>query len=87
MELDFDENIGLGTASVAKNAEVNSLVIKPDRFITNRIAVWRIPHTRNGEFFPAILEPYQYTEKAMVLVLSNAYYQGVSIRFVKMATE
>ena len=47
----------------------------------------RIPQTRNGEFFPAILEPYQHSEKAMVLDLADAYYQGVSTRLMKMVTE
>jgi transposase-like protein len=47
----------------------------------------RVPQTRDGEFYPALLERYQRSEKALVLALAEAYTQGVSTRKMKMITE
>ena len=46
-----------------------------------------IPQTRDGEFYPSILERYQRSEKALVLALAEAYFQGVSTRKMKQITE
>ncbi|MBA7511129.1 hypothetical protein ES705_03120 [subsurface metagenome] len=47
----------------------------------------RVPQTRDGQFYPVILERYQRSEKALVLALAEAYIQGVSTRNMKMITE
>jgi len=49
--------------------------------------VLRVPQTRDGEFYPVILERYQRSEKALVLALAEAYIQGVSTRKMQMITE
>src|SRR5690625_4514424 len=47
----------------------------------------RVPQTRDGEFYPSILERYQRSEKALVAALSEAYVQGVSTRKMAKITE
>jgi putative transposase len=49
--------------------------------------VLQVPQTRDGAFYPSILERYQRSEKALVLALAEAYLQGVSTRKMKMVTE
>ena len=42
----------------------------------------RIPRLRKGSYFPALLEPRQTAEKALVAVVQEACVQGVSTRSV-----
>lgn len=47
----------------------------------------RVPKTRDGSFYPSILERYQRSEKALVSALAEAYVQGVSTRKMARVTE
>ena len=47
----------------------------------------RVPQTREGEFYPTLLERYQRSEKTLVLALAEAYIQGVSTGRMKAITE
>ena len=88
MELDRDEHIGVG--SYERGEERRSLRNGyKSRQLYTRVGTLnlRVPQTRDGEFYPAILERYQRSEKALVLALAEAYIQGVSTRKVKMITE
>ena len=49
--------------------------------------ILQVPQTRDGAFYPSILEKYQRSEKALVAALAEAYLQGVSTRKMKMITE
>jgi putative transposase len=49
--------------------------------------VLQVPQTRDGVFYPSILERYQRSEKALVLALAEAYFQRVSTRKMKVVTE
>ena len=42
----------------------------------------RIPKLRTGSFFPSLLEPRRRAEKALVAVVQEAYFEGVSTRKV-----
>jgi putative transposase len=42
----------------------------------------RIPKLRKGSYFPAFLEPRRLAEKALTVVIQEAYFQGVSTRSV-----
>ena len=42
----------------------------------------RVPQTRDGRFFPSMLERYQRSEGALIATLAECYVQGVSTRKV-----
>jgi hypothetical protein len=42
----------------------------------------RVPQTRDGVFFPSVLERYQRSEGALISALAECYVQGVSTRKV-----
>src|ERR671939_21576 len=42
----------------------------------------RVPRVRDGSFFPSLLEPRKRAERALVVVVQEAYVQGVSTRRV-----
>lgn len=42
----------------------------------------RVPKTRDGGFYPALLEGYQRSERALICALAECYVQGVSTRKV-----
>src|SRR3954447_26384335 len=42
----------------------------------------RIPKLRRGNYFPAFLEPRRMAEKALTVVIQEAYIQGISTRSV-----
>jgi len=46
-----------------------------------------VPRTRDGEFFPFLLERYQRSEKALIAALAECYVQGVSTRRVARICE
>ena len=48
----------------------------------------RVPKTRDGGFYPTLLEGYQRSERALICALATCYVQGVSTRKVsKICTE
>ena len=40
----------------------------------------RIPKLRNGSYYPSILEQYQRVDRALISIISEAYFAGVSTR-------
>ena len=42
----------------------------------------RVPQTRDGGFYPSVLERYQRSEGALIAALGQCYFQGVSTRKV-----
>jgi len=88
MELDRDEHIGVGSYERGEERRSQRNGYKSRQLYTRVGALTlRVPQTRDGEFYPAILERYQRSEKALVLALAEAYIQGVSTRKMKMITE
>jgi len=47
----------------------------------------RVPQTRDGRFYPSLLERYQRSEGALVTALAECYVQGVSTRKVASICE
>jgi len=88
MELERDEHIGVGNYERGEDRRSQRNGFKSKTLYT-RVGslVLQVPHTRDGEFYPSILELYQRSEKALVLALAEAYLQGVSTRKMKMITE
>jgi transposase-like protein len=43
---------------------------------------WRIPKLGKGSYYPFFLEPRRMAEKALTVVMQEAYVQGVSTRSV-----
>jgi putative transposase len=88
MELERDEHIGVGNYERGENRHSHRNGYK-SRTLYTRVGtlVLQVPQTRDGAFYPSILERYQRSEKALVLALAEAYLQGVSTRKMKMVTE
>jgi len=88
MELDRDEHIGVKSYERGEDRRSQRNGYKSRQLYT-RVGplALRVPQTRDGEFYPAMLERYQRSEKALVLALAEAYIQGVSTRKMKMITE
>ena len=88
MELDRDEHIGVGSYVRGEERRSHRNGYKPRQLYTRvGTLALQVPQTRDGQFYPAILERYQRSEKALVLALAEAYIQGVSTRKMKMITE
>ena len=88
MELDRDEHIGVGSYERGEERRSQRNGYKSRQLYTRvGTLALRVPQTRDGEFYPALLERYQRSEKALVLALAEAYIQGVSTRKMKMITE
>lgn len=47
----------------------------------------RVPQTRDGRFYPSLLERYQRSEGALIAALAECYVQGVSTRKVSSICE
>jgi len=47
----------------------------------------RVPRTRDGEFFPSLLQQYQRSEAALITSLAECWVQGVSTRKVSRICE
>ena len=47
----------------------------------------RVPQTRDGRFYPSLLERYQRSEGALIAALAECYVQGVSTRKVASICE
>jgi len=88
MELERDEHIGVGNYERGEDRRSQRNGFK-SRTLYTRVGslVLQVPQTRDGAFYPSILERYQRSEKALVLALPEAYLQGVSTRKMKMITE
>jgi putative transposase len=88
MELDRDEHIGVGSYVRGEERRSQRNGYKSRQLYTRvGTLALRVPQTRDGQFYPALLERYQRSEKALVLALAEAYIQGVSTRKMKMITE
>jgi len=88
MELDRDEHIGVRSYERGEDRRSHRNGYKSRQLYTRvGTLALRVPQTRDGQFYPAILERYQRSEKALVLALAEAYIQGVSTRKMKMITE
>ena len=88
MELDRDEHIGVRSYERGEERRSQRNGYKSRQLYTRvGTLILRVPQTRDGEFYPAILERYQRSEKALVLALAEAYIHGVSTRKMKMITE
>jgi len=88
MELERDEHIGVGSYERGEERRSQRNGYK-SRTLYTRVGalVLQVPQTRDGQFYPSILERYQRSEKALVLALAEAYLQGVSTRKMKLVTE
>ena len=88
MELERDEHIGVGSYERSEDRRSQRNGYK-SRTLYTRVGslVLLVPQTRDGQFYPSILERYQRSEKALVLALAEAYLQGVSTRKMKRITE
>jgi putative transposase len=60
-----------------------------DRQLRTRVGVLdlKVPKTRDGAFYPSILERYQRSEAALISSLAECYVQGVSTRKVSRICE
>ena len=88
MELERDEHIGVGNYERGEDRRSQRNGYKSRQLYTRvGTLVLQVPQTRDGAFYPSILERYQRSEKALVLALAEAYLQGVSTRKMKMVTE
>jgi len=88
MEAERDHHIGAGPYERSTQRRTSRNGYKPRQLYT-RVGTLhlRVPQTRDGEFYPSILERYQRSEKALVAALAEAYVQGVSTRKMKKVTE
>jgi len=88
MELERDEHIGVGNYERGEDRRSQRNGYKSRQLYTRvGTLVLQVPQSRDGAFYPSILERYQRSEKALVLALAEAYLQGVSTRKMKMVTE
>jgi len=88
MELERDEHIGVGNYERGDERRTYRNGYKSRQLYTRvGTLVLQVPQTRDGAFYPSILEKYQRSEKALVAALAEAYLQGVSTRKMKMITE
>jgi len=81
MELERDEHIGVGSYERGEERRSQRNGYK-SRTLYTRVGslILQVPNTRDGQFYPSILERCQRSEKALVLALAEAYLQGVSTR-------
>jgi len=88
MELERDAHIGAESYELTGSRKTYRNGYKPRRLNTRVGSITlQIPQTRDGEFYPSILERYQRSEKALVIALAEAYVNGVSTRKMKKITE
>jgi len=88
MELERDAHIGAGSYERSGSRKTYRNGYKP-RKLNTRVGciTLQVPQTRDGEFYPSILERYQRSEKALIIALAEAYVNGVSTRNMKKITE
>jgi len=88
MELECDHHIGADRYERCEERSTSRNGYKPRKLYTRVGSLHlRVPQTRDGAFYPSILERYQRSEKALVAALSEAYVQGVSTRKMAKVTE
>ena len=46
-----------------------------------------IPKLRSGSFYPSILEHYQRVDRALISIISEAYFAGVELEQIEHADE
>ncbi|NBC65447.1 MAG: IS256 family transposase [Bacteroidetes bacterium] len=88
MELERDDYIGVDHYERSDQRRTSRNGYKPRQLYT-RVGTLhlRVPQTRDGDFYPSILQRYQRSEKALVAALAEAYVQGVSTRKMARVTE
>lgn len=83
MEAERDEHVGAGRFERTGVRKTHRNGYKP-RTLKTRVGTLEleVPQTRDGQFFPSVLERYQRSEAALVATLAECYVQGVSTRKV-----
>ncbi len=83
MEAERDEHVGAGRFERGKARQTHRNGYK-SRTLRTRVGSLelRVPQTRDGRFYPSMLERYQRSEQALITTLAECYVQGVSTRKV-----
>jgi len=88
MEAERDVHVGAAPFERTGVRRTQRNGYKP-RTLTTRVGTLelRVPQTRDGEFYPSMLERYQRSEGALIASLAECYVQGVSTRKVASICE
>lgn len=88
MEAERDEYVGAEPFERTGVRRTHRNGYKP-RTLTTRVGrlELRVPQTRDGRFYPSMLERYQRSEGALIAALAECYVQGVSTRKVASICE
>jgi len=88
MEAERDMHVGAAPFERTGVRRTQRNGYKP-RTLTTRVGTLelRVPQTRDGEFYPSMLERYQRSEGALIASLAECYVQGVSTRKVASICE
>jgi len=88
IEIERDNYIGAGSYERVEHRKTYRNGYKPRKLATRvgELSL-QVPQTRDGGFYPQLLERYQRSERALVLSLVEAYVNGVSTRKMKKITE
>jgi len=83
MEAERDAYVGAGRYERNGSRRTRRNGYKP-RTLRTRVGTLelRVPQTRDGQFYPSMLERYQRSEQALIWTLAECYVQGVSTRKV-----
>jgi len=83
MEAERDVHVGVGPFERTGVRRTQRNGYKPRKLVT-RVGTLelRVPQTRDGRFFPSLLDRYQRSEGALIATLAECYVQGVSTRKV-----
>jgi putative transposase len=83
MEAERDGYVGAGRYERNGSRRTRRNGYKP-RTLRTRVGTLelRVPQTRDGRFYPSMLERYQRSEQALIWTLAECYVQGVSTRKV-----
>lgn len=83
MEAERDVHVGAGRFERTGVRRTQRNGYKPRTLVTRVGALeLRVPQTRDGRFYPSMLERYQRSEGALIATLAECYVQGVSTRKV-----
>jgi putative transposase len=88
MEAERDVYVGAGPfeRGEGRRAQRNGYKPRTQRTRAGTLEL-RVPQTRDGGFFPSVLERYQRSEGALISALAECYVQGVSTRKVAAICE
>jgi len=88
MEAERDEYVGAAPFERTGLRRTHRNGYKPRTLVT-RVGTLelRVPQTRDGRFYPSMLERYQRSEGALIAALAECYVQGVSTRKVASSCE